>query len=724
MSRDFWGTTNQADTGSRAERLRLIRKRIAAAMAAENANRLAATEDMRFLAGEQWPQGVRAQRDIDQRPCLTSNRLKTFWHQITNDQRQNRPTIRVKTADRQGNPEVAKILDAWFRRTLKDCDGDIAIDTGFEQTTAGGWGFWRVYTDYESEDSFDQIIGLAKIANQFTVYKDPDSVHPTAMDARWIALSWQMDRDEFKERWPDAAPVPLDVSGLGEDQKPWVSGSQIQVAEYYEVESAPRTLVALDNGHIGWKDLLDDDLKSEIEAHPERVKKSREVDVRRVTCSVVNALEPLEEYDIPGPYLPIVQISGDAININGRTVLSGIVRDAKDSQRMYNYWLTAGTERIALAPLTPFIMAAGQDEGFEQEWENAHLSSRARIRYRPILAGGQVMPPPQRTPPVDAPAGIVQFMQIAGEDLKATTGIRFDATLAERVDDESGKALQELRKSGDIGSFHYQDNLHRSLVQTGRVMLGMFTEIYDTEREITVEHEDGKEEVVIVDPALGVGYQERQIGQGKTEKRFNPKIGRYDVQVVAGPSYTTKREAAAESQLAFLKIWPAAAPMIADLLAKNLEWDEAISRRFARMLPPELAQPDQKDMPPQVVQTFQRMREQLMQQQQQNQQLMQQLAEKQELLKQGRDKIDRDFQAKVLGIQGRMQEKQMAQGHEMNMARFEKLLEVLEQIYMPKQPPMVSGAIAGTPAGSAPGESPLLAPDAAVPASKNGGMNA
>jgi hypothetical protein len=720
MSRDYWGLTDKTDQSGPAEKLRLIRKRIDSAATAENANRLAASEDMRFLSGEHWPQGVRAQRDIDQRPCLTSNRLKTFWHQITNDQRQNRPTIRAKTTDRQGHPEVAKIFDGWFRRTLKDCDGDIAIDTGFEQAVAGGWGYWRVYTDHESEDGFEQIIGLAKIANQFTVYKDPDSVHPTAMDARWIALSWQMDKDEFEEKWPDAAPIPLDTSGLGEDQKPWISGSQIRVAEYYSIESEPRTLVSLDNGHTGWKDLLDDRLKADIEAHPERVKKEREVDVRRVKCCVVNALEVLEEYDIPGTYIPIVMISGDAININGRTVLSGIVRDAKDSQRMYNYWLTAGTERIALAPLTPYIMAAGQDEGFEQEWETSHLASRARMRYRPITAGGQVLPPPMRTPPVDAPTGIIQFMQIASEDLKATTGIRFDATISERMQDESGIALQELRKSGDMGSFHYQDNLHRSLVQTGRIMLGMFPEIYDTERELTVEYEDGKEEVVIVDPALGVPYQERQVGNGKTEKRFNPRIGRYDVQVVAGPSYTTKREAAAESQLAFLKIWPAAAPMIADLLAKNLEWDESISRRFAKMLPPQLAQPDQKDMPPQVMQAFQHMQQQMQQMQQQNQQLNQALAEKQELLKQGQSKIDRDFQAKVMSLQEKLLEKEMGQKHDMNMARFEKLLEVLEQQYMPKQPQMVAGS-PGTPAGGPPASRPAPT-GGAVPANPNGEM--
>src|SRR3990172_305304 len=528
------------------DRLKRIRERIELAGSTDALNREMALEDFRFLLGDQWPAGVRAQRDADQRPCLTSNRLKTFWHQVTNEQRQNRATIRTRCSDRLGRPEVAKIFDAWFRRMIQDCDGEIAFDTGFECATACGVGYWRLYTDYESEESFDQIIGIARIQNPFSVYLDPQAQHPTGMDATWAAISWMVDRDDFRARWPDAAPIPADASAAGDDVGGWIQDDAVRVVEYYEVKLDDRALIRLDTGHVGWEDELAPELAAELTAAPERIVQRREVATRRITCQVVNALEALEEYDIPGASIPIVRCIGDEVTIDGRTVYAGIVRDAKDAQRQYNYWQSAGTELMALAPIATWIIADGQLEGYEEIWKHAHLQNRAYLPYHATTAGGAAIPPPARVPFAEIPAGIQSWMQVATEDLKATTGIRFDASLVERMADESGKAIQELRKSGELGSYHYQDNLRRALVQTGRIALSMFSAVYDADREIAVEYEDGKEEIVLVDPTLGTAYAEAQAANGKIEKRFNPRLGQYDIQVVAGPSYATPRQESAD----------------------------------------------------------------------------------------------------------------------------------------------------------------------------------
>jgi hypothetical protein len=692
--------------GADAEFLKTARKRLALAIDFEVKNREAALEDLKFLAGDQWPADVRADRTSqgEKRPTLTINRLKGFVHQVTNNQRENRPSIRCKPKDAKGHPEVAKILDGYFRRMQRDCDADVAFDTAFMQTVAGGWGFWRIGTDYEAPDSFDQIVLIQRIPNQFTTYLDPAHIHPCGIDAGWAFVTEMLDRSEFEEQYPKASPIPFEISGIGEDMKHWVSGGQVRIAEYFLVDKDTRTLVALDNGHIGWKDELSDEIMAAVEASPERIVRAREVEVRKIKWYKLSGLEILEEGDVIGDYIPLVKVIGDEINIQGKPIWSGLVRDAKDPQRMYNYWSSAETERAALAPKAPYIMEEGQVEGHENRWRQANRKNYPYLLYKGTNVGGKPAPPPQRQPPGDVPAGIIAAKQAAAEDLKATTGIRFDATMQERMHDESGRALQELRRQGDIGAYHYDDNLNRALVQTGRIILSILPEIWDTEREITISHEDGREEVVIADPRLAVPYEEHQT-QAVSEKRFNIAIGRYDVEVVAGPSYATRRQDAASSMMDFLKTVPNVAPVMGDLVAKNMDWpgSEEIEKRLKKLLPPQLLTPEDARLPPMAQAIIAQMQQQLQQMGQERQQLLQEVADKKALLAQGDKKIERDYDAKIkqmektfegklLQIQADLLKQQKDQSHEANMARFTRLLDVMEQQFMPHPtslPPMM-----------------------------------
>lgn len=717
MSRDAWGSADAEAgkaAGPDADLLKTARKRLSQAMDFEAKNREAALEDLKFLAGDQWPADVLADRSApgEKRPCLTINRLKGFVHQVTNNQRENRPSIRCKPKDSLGHPEVAKILDGYMRRMQRDCDADVAFDTAFQQAVAGGWGYWRVGTDYESPDSFDQRIEIQRIPNQFGVYLDTTAIHPCGVDAHWAFITEMIPIADFKEQYPDADPIPFELSGIGEDMKSWVTGSTIRIAEYFYVETKTRTLVALDTGHIGWKDELTDEIKAAVEASPERIVRSREVETRAIKWCKINGQEILEDADVIGDFIPIVKVVGDEINIQGKPVWSGLVRDAKDPARMYNYWSSAETERAALTPKSPYIMEEGQVEGHEARWRQANRKNYPYLLYKGTNVGGKPAPPPQRAPAGDVPAGIIAAKTAAAEDLKATTGIRFDATMQERMHDESGKALQELRRQGDIGAYHYDDNLHRALVQTGRIILSMLPTVWDTEREITISHEDGREEVVIADPRLAVAYEERQIhAQGQqtqnasTEKRFNIGIGRYDIEVEAGPSYATRRQDAAESMMDFLKVVPNVAPVVGDLVAKNMDWPgaEEISKRLTKLLPPQLLAPDDNRLPPMAQAIIQQLQQQLQQMGQERQQLLQQVAEKQSLLQQGQSKIDKDYDAKlkqmertfeasILKIQADLLKQQKDQQHEVDMVRFSKLLEALERQFMPNPAPSAMNA--------------------------------
>jgi hypothetical protein len=605
---DKKGTMLGAPTGDAAKKEKLlarIRKRMDRAISAESDNRKAGLDDRQFEAGNQWPSEVSAQRNLDKRPCLTINKLPTFIKQVTNVERQSRPSITVSPTGDRGDVDAAKMYRGMIRFIERDCGANSPngpYDTGFEDAVRMGWGYWRVLTEWEAPDSFNLNLVVRRIRNPFTVYLDPSHQEIDGSDSKWAFISELIPRDEFEEKYPDTDPMPFTQAGIGETMKNWVTRDEIRVAEYFEIEYQTRTLVQLDNGHTGWEDELDDITKGYLKRGRLQIVDEREARCPEVMWYKVTALDVLMEREWLGSTIPIVKVTGRELDIEGKVRLSGIIRHAKDPQRMYNYWSTSQTEMIALAPKTPYIGEEGQFEGHEDEWKNSNIRSSPYLSYKGTNVNGVMVPPPQRVPFAGVPAGIVTAMQGAAQDMMATTGIRFDATINERTYDESGEALRELRQTGDLGTYDFLDNMTQSLRRTGEILIELIPQIYSDARVITIIRDDDKEEQIKIDPAHPKPMGEERMPNGKARKIFNPMLGKYGVTVTIGPNYATKRIEASKNMIAFARALPQTAALISDLIAASQDWPGAdlIAARLAKTIPPQLLAPDVKDIPPQV----------------------------------------------------------------------------------------------------------------------------
>lgn len=658
------GSKNQTKLTSTTESAKILRDAtngLDKAISRESENRKNALDDLKFLAGDQWPADVASQRNFDKRPCLTINKLPTFVHQIMNDLRQNRPAIDIDPVGDRGDKEAAKMYRGLIRALERACRADIAYDTGAFNQISNGWGYWRVLTEWDKPDSFDQTIVARRIRNPFTVYLG-EHQEPDGSDCREAWVTEMIPKDEFKLLWPNADTISFMVGGLGEKLQNWFSGTDIRVAEYFKIEHEKRKLVELSNGHIGWEDELSDDVKAFLASGVLTVEQERESVVPTIKWHKLTAVDVLESQEWPGKWIPVVKAVGDEIDIEGKVKYSGIVRNAKDPQRMYNYWRTLETELIALAPKAPWLIAEGQDEGYEQDYKTANTRNIPVLRYRPIALGGQPVPPPSRQPFASVPAGVVQAIAGAAQDMMATTGIRFDASMQERTADESGVAMRELRRSSDLGSFHYGDNYMRSLRHTGDIYVDLIPKIFTRRQMATILREDDEEERIMIDPNAPKAYAETRGADGKTMKIFNPNIGQYGVTVTIGPSFATKRIEASQSMMEFAKALPNAAGLIMDLIAKNMDWEgsDEMAKRLAKALPPQLLTPDQKDIPPQVQAMLLAMDGQIKQMTQERQQLMAALTEKKSEQAIEMDKINKDFEVKLLGVVAKFETAQAA----------------------------------------------------------------
>ena len=583
--------------------------RMTMAIAAYSDSREDELDDLRFYAGSpdnqfHWPADVLATRGsvqgqtINARPCLTINKLPQHVRQVTNDQRQNRPSGKVIPADDKADIEVAEIFNGMVRHIEYMSDADVAYDTACENQVAYGEGYIRLLTEYESANSFDQNIKIGRIRNSFSVYMDPTIQDPCGSDAQWCFVTEDLMLEDFERMFPDAQPVSsLQAQSVGnESYAPWLSVDTIRIADYYYVEHEKATLNLYYGNVSTMKGSPEDQQMVQLGMKP---LKSRIVDVKKVKHCKINGFEVLESNDWAGDWIPVVRVVGNEFEIDGRIHVSGIVRNAKDAQRMYNYWVSQEAEMLALAPKAPFIGYGGQFEGYETQWKTANTTNWPYLEVNPDVTDGAggTLPLPQRAQPPMASSGLLQAKAGASDDIKSTTG-QYDSSLGATSNERSGKAIMARERQGDTGTYHYVDNLARAIRHITRQIINLVPKIYDTQRVARIMGEDGEPNSAKIDPMQQEPVKKIIDQNGiEIEKIYNPGVGTYDVMVTTGPSYMTKRQEALESMGQLLQGNPQLWAVAGDLFIKNMDWPGAqeMAKRFAKTIDPKLMEDGDKD---------------------------------------------------------------------------------------------------------------------------------
>jgi hypothetical protein len=491
-------------------------------VAHEAENRAEALDDIRFARlGEQWPAEVRRRRELDARPCLTINRLPAFIRQVVNDARQNRPAIKVHPADDVADPAVAEIYNGLIRNIEYISDADVAYDTALDCAVTSGLGYFRVNTRYCDDDSFDQDIVIQRVANPFSIFGDPFSTAADSADWNVAFVVDAMGRDRFKARYKGADAVDWDGLGYGGLTAPWVEDERILAAEYWTRHPVRRQILALSSGEVVGTDVYQANKAMFDAAGVTVIGQPRETISHAVKQHLLTGAEVLETVEWAGKYIPIVPVYGDEVNIEGRRHLRSLVRDAKDPQRMFNYWRTTSTELVALAPRAPFIGPRGAFKTDADKWATANVENHAYIEFDGPSA-------PERQPFAGVPAGALQEAMNASDDIKSILGL-FDASLGAASNETSGRAILARQREGDVSTFHFVDNLSRAIRHAGRILIDLIPRVYSQPRMLRVLGPGGDSTTVAVNQPRPGG------GQGAAMLAvYDLAAGKYDLTVEAG----------------------------------------------------------------------------------------------------------------------------------------------------------------------------------------------
>ncbi len=580
-----------------------------------------AIDDTRFVMGDsdnqwQWPEDVYTNRAaVSGKPCLTINVTAQHCNQIINAIRQNRPSAKISPVDGQADVKTATILGGMLRSIQAYSNADTAHDIAAEHAVYGGEGYWRVLTEYESDDSFDQVITIKPLINPQLVFVDPDAVEPDRSDAKWGMIFEDMGKDQFREEYPD-----LDVSSWVEDPQGWNNKDRVRRAEYFWCEPTKDMLLKLADGTVIHESRLADGVKCYGDSLVNAAGAQIAIIAKRETtrkvwywCKLVGGeTEPVDKQVWPGSYLPIITVVGKELNVNGEIVRKGVVRDLKDSGRIVNYSYSAAVETLALQNKVPYLASAESIAGFEDIWGAANIENRAYLPYNERDMEGNQLAMPQRQAPASMASAQVQMLQLSVEQMRASSGQQ-NANFGIRSDAQSGIGIQRLKAQGEIATFHFPDNLARALKYEARVIVDLIPKLYDTKRVVRILGMDGKETAAVLDPEMKEPHAELSSDIADIKEAFNPNVGRYDVAIDTGPSFQTQRQESAEALTTLAQANPQIMQVAGDIVMRAYDFPmaEELSARLAKTLPPGLADTGAAKVPPEVQQAMQQMGQQM-----------------------------------------------------------------------------------------------------------------
>ena len=601
------------------------RERYKRARDAYSKQRQQAIEDTKFVMGDsdnkwQWPDEIYNKREAGKRVALTVNLTAQHCNQIINEIRRNQPSVKVSPADSAADPKTAEMIGGLIRQTLAASSADEAHINGAEHAIYGGEGFWRVITEYENESSFNQVLRIKWCPNPNLVLIDPDTLELDRSDANWGFLFEDLPKDEVKRAHPG-----IDPSSWADNDKTaeWYTDDTIRIAEYFYCDYKKDTAYLLSDGTTR--------LKSKVDAGEEiplgvTIEKERPTEIKSWHwCKLVGGHdEPVDKREWLGKYLPIIMVVGKELNVDGKVIRKGQVRDLKDPARMVNYAYSETVQTLALQNKIPYMGAAEAIEGYEDQWKTANTSDESILFWNAYDQDGKELPKPERQPSAVMPAAQIQLLQLSTEQMRAASGQQA-SNFGIRSEAQSGIGIQRLKVQGEIATFHFPDNLTRALRYEAKVLLDLIQKYYDSRRVVRILGLDGEEQSAILDPNQQEAYKEEEkiAGQGMAiERIFNPNVGLYDVVISVGPSFQTQRQ---ESAVALADMSnhakdPLSASILSYLAVKSADFagsDEA-AEMLRKALPPEFH--DDKDrqpqIPPQVAQQMQMMGQQMQMMQQ------------------------------------------------------------------------------------------------------------
>ena len=573
--------------------------------------REAAMDDLKFYANEQW--------DNMDPANITVNCLPPMVKQIENALRQQDISIQVYPTDDIASEDTAEVFSGIIREIERKSHAHTHYirAAGEAGALVPGFGFLKLQTKYIEGTDLQEII-ITSPSDPFKVVPYHNAKNPDSSDAEcWFEFE-DYPLETFKQLWPGADPSSFNAYEIEHMPN---SEECVRVITYWWKESLEYVEFTLEDGskittidvydpNEAVEDIAEGETCNPLEkmmkhakwpkklgTKPVPILRSRKKLDSKVKWAIMTNDCVIETGDWADSEFPFVSIYGPTLTLDsGRKHIRGVIRYAKDSQRMLNYLASSAIKRISSANKSPWIADAKSIKNYMQYWQTANTEQWSVLPFDSVDPDdpNRQLIPPQRADQRGQIDDLLMGLQKFEDNIKRTMGI-YDAGLGQSVNDQSGEAIKSLAQQGQNANYHFSDALQGAIERLGYLLVRLIQKVYDTPRAVRTIGADTKAKIVKVNQVFN--------GDGEL---FDLTSGVYGVQISAGPAYATRKQEAINQITQILKVNPSIAPFVQDVLVGEMDFNGAdvLQRRLMKVLAmtnPQLVEgEDSGEIPPQV----------------------------------------------------------------------------------------------------------------------------
>lgn len=587
-SEDIWAVQRPKRTDPKeAEIARELRSRIVEWQSADQEWQNNARFELDFL-DDHWIEeetGRRTGLDMESigRSAFNIDLLNPAIDLVVNTARINKVTASFVPQSEGADEATAEVRQGLYRNIDRESNAAVARETGYQLAVSVGRGYWRVIIEDDDGATFAKHIGIQRVDNILSIAMDPTCLDFMYADAEWGYAFDDMSSERFRTQYEkssfndDGSPnqdfEAVDVTGLGltdAERLWWFPKDHVRVGEYFRKRWKMRTVVKLEDGSEKWKDLAK---KGEIVALPDgtelwsgvritnqKDKLDFEIEWRKMTGT-----QTIEKRIWPGRFIPIVVCVGREV-FRGRRgkIHRGLIRPAIAPVRLHDVMFSRMADEVALSPLPHFISYTGQlsEENKKlintinrQPWSNVELLPMRDADGRPLPMVGWVSPSPNT-------AAVVQAAELASQKMDRVLNT-YAPNRGQAIADQSGRAIREIKDSGDIAHAAFPDNLSRAILHEARIVNNLMDVVYTDAQAITITEPDEKTRRLLINQE----YKDPKTG--KMVKHIFGSSAKYGVALATEPYSPSRAREAATMLLGLGKEFPQIQQVL-DLLIRDM----------------------------------------------------------------------------------------------------------------------------------------------------------
>lgn len=506
-------------------------------------------EDRRFysIAGAQWEGKLGDQ--FKNKPKFEVNKIHLAVIRIINEYRNNRITVNFVSKYGVETDKLASTCDDLYRADEEDSSAEEAYDNGFEEAVGGGFGAFRLRTEYEDEydeENEKQRIRIEPIYDADTsVFFDLDAKKYDKSDAKYCFVITSHTVESYEEEWgEDPTSWPKEI--MSTSYFDWATPQVAYIAEYYRVEETMETIFiykTIDGEEEKYYEAdfeEDEELETRLNAIGTMFERERKIKTRRIRKYIMSGSKILKDCGyIAGKHIPIVPIYGKRWYIDNIERCMGHVRLAKDVQRLKNMQTSKLAEISALSTVEKPVLTPEQIAGHENMWASDNIENHAFLLINSILdEQGNALPsgPVAYTKVPNVPPAMAALLQLTDSDIKEILGNQeVGEKMVSNIAEDTVLAIQTQL---GMQTYIYMSNFAKSVKRAGQIWLSMAQEVFV---------EEGRK-------LKGIGEQENIRTIELMKSRMNPDTGKieydndlsnanFDVTVSVGPSSVSRRAA-------------------------------------------------------------------------------------------------------------------------------------------------------------------------------------